>query len=134
MRSRNFFHQILIWQICSATSAAEACCLLYIYSTRSSAAAAVICFQDSYYSRTAFERPPLLQAESGRSRQVAAHRRPRFFLNEVLEICQWWPDKASGMSIFIPQTCFCTQNDQLAMLCLTVTSRSKGRVTDAAVK
>ena len=31
------------------------------------------------YSRTSFERPPLLQAESGRSRQVAAHRRPRFF-------------------------------------------------------
>ena len=29
------------------------------------------------YSRTSFERPPLLQAEIGRSRQVAAHRRPR---------------------------------------------------------
>ena len=31
------------------------------------------------YSRTSFERPPILQAESGRSRQVAAHREPRFF-------------------------------------------------------
>ena len=72
------------------------------------------------YSRTSFERPPLLQAESGRSRQVAAHRRPRFKKKKVLETCQWWPDKVSGVLIFIPQTCFCTQNDQLAMLCLTV--------------
>ena len=32
-----------------------------------------------------------------------------FFKKKVLEICQWWPDKAPGVSIFIPQTCFCTE-------------------------